>query len=83
MNLSLATNGIQALADRASQVPDLSVVVPIYNEVESIPLLLDAIATSLIPSRFTMKLFALTTALVMAPISFSSSRLRLELIYEP
>lgn len=47
MNLSLAANGIQAL-DRASQVPDLSVVVPIYNEVESIPLLLDAIATSLI-----------------------------------
>jgi len=51
MNLSLATNGIQALADRVSQVPDLSVVVPIYNEVESIPLLLDAIATSLISEQ--------------------------------
>ena len=50
MNLSLAANGIQAL-DRASQVPDLSVVVPIYNEVESIPLLLDAIATSLISEQ--------------------------------
>ncbi len=50
MNLSLATNGIQA-RDRASQVPDLSVVVPIYNEVESIPLLLDAIATSLIAEQ--------------------------------
>lgn len=50
MNLSLATNGIQTL-DRASQVPDLSVVVPIYNEVESIPLLLDAIATSLISEQ--------------------------------
>ena len=46
MNLSLATNGIQA-PDRASRSPDLSVVVPIYNEVESIPLLLEAIATSL------------------------------------
>ncbi len=50
MNLSLAANGIQAL-DQASQVPDLSVVVPIYNEVESIPLLLDAIATSLISEQ--------------------------------
>ena len=50
MNLPLAANGIQAL-DRASQVPDLSVVVPIYNEVESIPLLLDAIATSLISEQ--------------------------------
>ncbi len=50
MNLSLAANGIQAL-DRTSQVPDLSVVVPIYNEVESIPLLLEAIATSLIAEQ--------------------------------
>lgn len=50
MNLSLATNGIQ-VPDRASQVPDLSVVVPIYNEVESIPLLLDAIAASLIAEQ--------------------------------
>jgi len=50
MNLSLSANGIQTL-DRASQVPDLSVVVPIYNEVESIPLLLDAIATSLISEQ--------------------------------
>ncbi len=46
MNPSLTAHRTQA-RDRASQVPDLSVVVPIYNEVESIPLLLDAIATSL------------------------------------
>ena len=50
MNLSLATNGIQ-VPDRASRSPDLSVVVPIYNEVESIPLLLDAIAASLIAEQ--------------------------------
>ncbi len=35
---------------------DLSVVVPIYNEVESIPMLLDAIATSLATQQFSYEI---------------------------
>jgi glycosyltransferase involved in cell wall biosynthesis len=37
-----------SIADASDLQPDLSIVVPIYNEVESIPSLLDAIATALI-----------------------------------
>ncbi len=43
MNPSLLQSGVPS----STIQPDLSVVVPIYNEVESIPSLLDAIATSL------------------------------------
>ena len=36
--------------------PDVSIVVPIYNEVESLPKLIDAIATSLADSTFTYEI---------------------------
>ena len=35
---------------------DLSVVVPIYNEVESVPKLIDAIASSLIASQLSYEI---------------------------
>jgi glycosyltransferase involved in cell wall biosynthesis len=48
MNPSLLPNGAASMSSSASIRPlDLSVIVPIYNEVESIPSLLEAIATSL------------------------------------
>jgi glycosyltransferase involved in cell wall biosynthesis len=48
MNPSLLPNGAASMSSSASIRPlDLSVIVPIYNEVESIPSLLVAISTSL------------------------------------
>ncbi|NDJ15886.1 glycosyltransferase family 2 protein [Myxacorys almedinensis] len=46
MNPSLLQNSLPPIS---TFQPDLSIVVPVYNEVESIPMLLDAIATSLSP----------------------------------
>lgn len=49
MNPPIVTNRMPfSIADASDLQPDLSIVVPIYNEVESIPSLLDAIATALI-----------------------------------
>jgi hypothetical protein len=51
MNTSLLPDGShQAIAPISSQL-QLSVVVPVYNEVESIPRLIEAIATTLQANR--------------------------------
>ncbi len=47
MNISLFNEGMGARTPANSSQPELSVVVPIYNEVESIPSLIEAIASSL------------------------------------
>jgi len=47
MSLSLSSSNLPSSAATNPTRPDLSVVVPIYNEVESIPKLLEAIAASL------------------------------------
>ena len=41
----------------AEVVLDVSVVVPVYNEVESLPHLIEAIASSIQPSDSAIKLF--------------------------
>ncbi|MBE9126155.1 MULTISPECIES: glycosyltransferase family 2 protein [unclassified Coleofasciculus] len=46
MNTSLFPEGQQASTGLTSMSPDVSVVVPIYNEVESLPSLIAAISTS-------------------------------------
>ena len=46
MNSPVIPSGLSAALVSTAQ-PDISIVVPIYNEVESIPSLIDAIATSL------------------------------------
>ncbi|GET43439.1 glycosyltransferase family 2 protein [Microseira wollei] len=56
MNISLFTEGMGAQTPANSTQPELSVVVPIYNEVESIPSLIEAIATSLNATDLTYEL---------------------------
>jgi glycosyltransferase involved in cell wall biosynthesis len=56
MNISLFTEGMGAQTPANSTQPELSVVVPIYNEVESIPSLIEAIATSLSATDLTYEL---------------------------
>jgi glycosyltransferase involved in cell wall biosynthesis len=56
MTLSLAAQGTPAIAQDLSIQPDVSVVVPIYNEVESIPLLLEAIANSLTTAQINYEI---------------------------
>ncbi len=56
MNISLFTEAIGARTAANTSQPELSVVVPIYNEVESIPSLIKAIATSLSATDLTYEL---------------------------
>ncbi|HBE49488.1 MAG TPA: glycosyltransferase, partial [Cyanobacteria bacterium UBA11369] len=56
MNISLFTEAIGARTPANTSQPELSVVVPIYNEVESIPSLIKAIATSLSATDLTYEL---------------------------
>ncbi len=57
MNLSLIPRQSEIQNDSSFQTkPDVSVVVPIYNEVESVPQLIEAIATSLNPTGLTYEL---------------------------
>ena len=56
MNISLFPEEMGAQTPAHSSQPELSVVVPIYNEVESIPSLICAIATSLSATDLTYEL---------------------------
>jgi glycosyltransferase involved in cell wall biosynthesis len=57
MNISLlSAKTIAQEHSEAKLVPDVSVVVPIYNEVESIPLLIDTIATTLMKSELSYEI---------------------------
>ena len=57
MNLSLISQQSQIQSDLSFKAkPDVSVVVPIYNEVESVPQLIEAITTSLKPTGLTYEL---------------------------
>ncbi len=51
MNPLFAPESDQSPLQAIAQRPELSVVVPVYNEIESIPMLLQAIATALEPSQ--------------------------------
>lgn len=57
MNISLlSAKTIAQEHSEAKLVPDVSVVVPVYNEVESIPLLIDTIATTLMKSELSYEI---------------------------
>lgn len=57
MNISLLSAKTTAQEhSEAELVPDVSVVVPVYNEVESIPLLIDTIATTLMKSQLSYEI---------------------------
>jgi dolichol-phosphate mannosyltransferase len=57
MNPSLLSQSTQAPRDSAfKSLPDVSVVVPIYNEVESLPDLIEAIASTLSPTEINYEL---------------------------
>jgi dolichol-phosphate mannosyltransferase len=57
MNPSLLSQSTQAPRDSAfKSLPDVSVVVPIYNEVESLPHLIEAIASTLSPTGLNYEL---------------------------
>jgi dolichol-phosphate mannosyltransferase len=57
MNPSLLSQSTQAPRDSAfKSLPDVSVVVPIYNEVESLPHLIEAIASTLSPTEINYEL---------------------------
>ncbi len=56
MKISLVPDKPTTHKGLGGAVPDLSVVVPIYNEVESVPQLLEAIASSLSASEFSYEI---------------------------
>jgi glycosyltransferase involved in cell wall biosynthesis len=56
MKLSTFTPGGAYLTDRPADAPELSIVVPIYNEVESIPALLDTIRASLVTNGLSYEI---------------------------
>ncbi|HEY9622623.1 MAG TPA: glycosyltransferase family 2 protein [Crinalium sp.] len=55
MNASSLTQASKSSTSSALQ-PDLSVIVPVYNEVESLPRLLEAIATALDPAQLSYEI---------------------------
>ncbi|MBE9182379.1 glycosyltransferase family 2 protein [Oculatella sp. LEGE 06141] len=56
MNSSIISNSHEALTLLSEERPDLSIVVPIYNEAESLPHLLSAITTNLDATKLTYEI---------------------------
>jgi len=56
MKSELVADGVSAEDGFSVEKPDVSVVVPVYNEVESLPLLLEAIASALVGSSYTYEI---------------------------
>ncbi|MBW4495815.1 MAG: glycosyltransferase family 2 protein [Oscillatoria princeps RMCB-10] len=56
MNISLFSETPAAPSAKASAIPDVSAVVPIYNEVESLPQLIETIATTLTENQVSYEI---------------------------